>query len=62
MGEVLLFPHERRQPCVADYREEPAIILILPMVRIERCEDPTLTAFNELRACYGIPPIIVGPS
>jgi len=39
MGDLIRFPQERRQSCIEDYRAEPAIILILPVVRVERCDD-----------------------
>lgn len=39
MGDVVRFPQERCPGIFADdYRDEPAVILILPVVRIDRCE------------------------
>lgn len=43
MGDLIRFPQERRTAAVEDYRAESAMVLILPVVRIERCsvyEDP----------------------
>jgi hypothetical protein len=36
MADIIRFPRERRIPVVDDYRREPAMILVLPVIRIER--------------------------
>lgn len=36
MSNLIRFPQERRTAAVEDYRAEPAIVLILPSVRIDR--------------------------
>jgi hypothetical protein len=54
-GNLIRFPQERRTAAVEDYRKEPATILILPMVRVERCddsEDRCRKAFKELHISF----------
>ena len=36
MADIIRFPQERRIPVVDDYRRKPAVILVLPVIRIER--------------------------
>lgn len=36
MGDLIRFPQERRTVAVEDDRDEPAVVLILPVVRVER--------------------------
>lgn len=42
MDKLIRFPQERCSPAVDDYRAEPCLIFILPVVRTERyvVEDP----------------------
>ena len=41
MGTVITFPRERRAPGRADEAPDGAIIIILPVVRVERSHDPS---------------------
>lgn len=49
MGEVIRFPQERRTVDVEEYRAEPALILILPTVRIDRDPYSILGGFESAR-------------
>lgn len=52
-GNVIRFPFERRDIWSDAYHEEPAVILILPVIRVERCvEDSVRSSFDELRAAF----------
>lgn len=48
MGDVVRFPHERRKR--RDCPTESGIILILPVIRIER--DPVLQAFDRMTTAF----------
>jgi hypothetical protein len=54
MGTVIRFPFERRDIWSDVYHEEPALVLILPVIRVERLlgdapRDRCLEAFAALR-------------
>ena len=52
---LIRFPQERRTAAVEDYRAEPAVILVLPVVRIER--QRCVEAFDALNEAFRLLPL-----
>lgn len=52
---LIRFPQERRTAAVDDYRAEPAVILVLPVIRTER--QRCIEAFDALNEAFRNLPI-----
>jgi hypothetical protein len=50
MADIIRFPQERRTATVEDYRGKPAVILVLPVIRIELDPNPLRWSEEKARA------------